>query len=97
MEGCFMFQWGRGCFSDGGRASFLSGGSTPGRHWFWWGRFSKKVVKWGGGGRPPHLPPRTMGNPAILVYPKTKITDNIFNHQNGTKTHQIFPANIYFL
>ena len=58
---------------------------------------SRKMGGGGGGGRPPHLPPRTMGIPAILVYPKTKITDNIFNHQNGTKTHQIFPANIYFL
>ena len=28
MEGCFMFQWGGVCFSDGG-ASFLSGGGVP--------------------------------------------------------------------
>ena len=29
MKGCFMFQWGGGCFSDEG-ASFLSrGGGAP--------------------------------------------------------------------
>ena len=28
MEGCFMFQWGGVCFSDG-EASFLSGGGHP--------------------------------------------------------------------
>ena len=43
MEGCFMFQWGV-CFS------FLSGGG----HWFWWGGFSKKIVRWGAA---PHAPP----------------------------------------
>ena len=54
MEGCFTFQWGGGCFSDGG-ASFLSGGCTP------WGGTSnlmgggsKKIVGWGAC---PHAPP----------------------------------------
>ena len=39
MEGCFMFQWGGVCFSDGG-ASFLSGGGC-----LMWG-----LVLVGGGG-----------------------------------------------
>ena len=29
MEGCFTFQWGGGCFSDGGRVTFLSGECAP--------------------------------------------------------------------
>ena len=52
MEGCFMFQWGGHCFSDGG--------APHGGHQFWWGGFEKNCKI--GGGVPPAMPP-TMGNP----------------------------------
>ena len=47
MEGCFMFQWGGHCFSDGG--------APHGGHQFWWGGFEKSC-KIGGGGTPCHAP-----------------------------------------
>ena len=50
MEGCFMFQWGGVCFSDG-EASYLSGGGHP---------MGGASVLMGGGCLP--MPP-TMGNP----------------------------------
>ena len=61
MEGIISCFNGRGCFSDGGGASFLSGGGggTPWRSIsFDWRGFSKKIVGWRGG-QP------TMGNPDI--------------------------------
>ena len=58
-----MFQL-RGVFFRWG-ASFLSGGHPIGRHWFWWGGGSKKIVRWGRGF--PHAP-STMGNPASSLY-----------------------------
>ena len=66
MEGCFMFQWEGGCFSDGGEASFLSGGwSSSGGASDFMEVFSEKIVGgWGEGGAT--MPP-TMGNPVNLL------------------------------
>ena len=51
MEGCFIFQWGGGCFSDGGGDLIFKWGGAP------WGGIgfddgrrgvSKKIVGWEG-------------------------------------------------
>ena len=49
MEGWFTFQWGGGCFSDGGGASFLSGRLPHGGIGFdgGGGVLSKKIFGWG--------------------------------------------------
>ena len=56
MEVCFMFQWGRVCFSDGWGFIFKLGG-TPwvgGGIGFRRGSFEKNPKIGGGGGSPPH-------------------------------------------
>ena len=53
MEGCFMFQWVGGCFSDG--ASFFSGEGRPmgTASVLIGGVFRKKSCRVGGGGASP--------------------------------------------
>ena len=60
MEGCFMFQLGGDCFSDGG-LHFQVGGVPHGGHRFSWEGCLKKIVGWGWGAHP-HAP-HTMGGP----------------------------------
>ena len=64
MEGCFMFQCGRGgggCFSDRGGFIFKWGGAPHEGHQFGGGGFGKNCKM---GGAPPPMPP-SMGNPAM--------------------------------
>ena len=58
MEGCFMFQWGRVCFSDGWGFIFKLGG-TPwvGGALVFVGGLLKKILRLGGGEGVPPLTP----------------------------------------
>ena len=55
VEGCFVFQWGEGCFSDGWVFIFKCGGYPMGGHqsFFLGGGVRKKLLD---RGRAPHTP-----------------------------------------
>ena len=60
VEGCFIFQWGEGCFSDGWDFIFKWGGVPHGR----------ASVFFLGGGRAPHTPLPLLWE--TLIHPHTK-------------------------